>query len=473
MFCYSAAHATRKLHIFISTQHPWCQSLRSLLCVKPAVARSASKWARAMSGENANVRQFDLAAEHELRFEVPATCGDATITLLSGSAEIFGVEMALNRAYSLAPSMNAAAFTWFGAKLNLVAPPEALAYTATDTPMPEYVRAHAVIQSHRDAARESGSIGPRVVVVGPRDSGKTTLANILTAYCVRKNSSSVLVDLDPTATGAIAIVPGAMSVSVVTHLDIEEGGSIVERVSTIMYGNVSVKDNLPVVKKVLGSIGDLLNDLMSREQNSPHTGCIVDMCGDVDGEEGIDLLLSGIKAIEADVVFVLGGERLFASIRGRLTDATTQVVLLTKSGGVVTRDAVARQRRRSQRIREYFYGSDNRLNPFSTVIDFSTVTILQIGGEAAIVPDSLLPIGAESTLNPLKPSIVPLSRELLHSLLGVSQADSEDDVLTSAVHGFVHVSKIDVERNTLTVLAPSPGKLPSKFLVCGSIKWME
>jgi polyribonucleotide 5'-hydroxyl-kinase len=426
--------------------------------------------------ENANaLRQFDLQAEHELRFEVPADCTNATLTLISGSAEVFGVEMALNRAYALSPALNAAAFTWFGARLTLVAPPSALAYTATDTPMPDYIRVHAVLQSRRDRALQTGDRtgGPRAVIVGPRDAGKTALANILTAYCVKANASSILVDLDPAASGPIAVVPGAISVSVVTHLDIEEGGPVHDRVSTTMYGHVSALDNLLVVKKLMSSITTVLDGLMTEQKNSPASGCIVDMCGDVDGTEGLDLALAGITAVRADIVLVLGGERLFASIRSRLADSPTEVVLLTKSGGVVTRDTTIRQQARSRCIKEYFYGADNRLNPFSTVIDFTSVTILQIAGQASVVPDSVLPIGFESTLDPLKPSKVSLSRDLLHALLGVSQAEVEDDVLSKPVYGFVHVSKVDTERNTLTVLAPSPGRIPSKFFIQGSIKWME
>jgi polyribonucleotide 5'-hydroxyl-kinase len=426
-----------------------------------------------MASDGPAAQEFDLSAEHELRFEVPTDCSNATLTLTSGSAEVFGVEMALNRAYILPPGLNAAAFTWYGARLSLVAPPNALAYTATDTPMPEYIRAHAVLQSQRDVARQSGATGPRAVIVGPRDSGKTALAGILAAYCVKSNASSILVDLDPAASGVIAVVPGAFAISVVSHVDIEEAGAIHERVSATMYGHVSARNNIPVLRKVLSSITNQLDGLMSEPKNNAHAGCIVDMSGEVDGEEGLECILAGVEAVKANVVFVLGGERLVASIRSRLKDSSTSVVLLAKSGGVVSRDEAVRQRARSRAIKHYFYGPDNRLNPFTTVVDFATVTILHIVGEAAVISDSMLPIGAQSTLDPVKPTRVNLSRDLLHALLGVSQADSEDEVLSTPVFGFIHIARVDLERNTFTALAPSPGRLPSRFLILGSIKWME
>lgn len=43
----------------------------------------------------------------------------------------------------------------------------------------------------------------------------------------------------------------------------------------------------------------------------------------------------------------------------------------------------------------------------------------------------------------------------------------------SNVSGFVYVTEVDVLRKKITYLAPSPGALPSKFLVAGSLTWLE
>ncbi len=39
----------------------------------------------------------------------------------------------------------------------------------------------------------------------------------------------------------------------------------------------------------------------------------------------------------------------------------------------------------------------------------------------------MLPSGATSTLDPMKPTTVALSRDLLHNVLGMSQAKTEED----------------------------------------------
>lgn len=43
----------------------------------------------------------------------------------------------------------------------------------------------------------------------------------------------------------------------------------------------------------------------------------------------------------------------------------------------------------------------------------------------------------------------------------------------SNVSGFVYVTEVDAQRKKITFLAPSPGTLPGKILVGGSLSWLE
>ena len=60
----------------------------------------------------------------------------------------------------------------------------------------------------------------------------------------------------------------------------------------------------------------------------------------------------------------------------------------------------------------------------------------------------------------------------MHSVLGVSHAKSKEELLTANIAGVVYVSNIDVEKNQITLLAPSP-KLPGRYLILGSLKWLD
>jgi len=149
-----------------------------------------------------------------------------------------------------------------------------------------------------------------------------------------------------------------------------------------------------------------------------------------------------------------------------------EIVKMPKSGGVVARDQTRRRKARSSRIKEYFYGSLGDLCPYSTVIPFSKYIILKtnVGPQA---PSSALPIGAQPASDPMKPREVTPSTDLLHSILGVSHAQELDQILETNVAGFLYVTEVNLDKSTLTVLAPCPGPLPGKYLLLGNLKYLE
>lgn len=428
------------------------------------------------TNEGCEAKVYELKAEAELRFEIPVDCKNATISLTRGSAEIEGIELALKRAYVLTPGTSRAVFTWHGATVVLSAPTNALAYVASDTPMPTYLVAHAALQERRAVALRSGAAGPRALVVGPRDAGKTALVRTLAAYCVRENGAVLVGDLDSSGMGAVCLAPETLALSAVEHLDLEDGGLVHERVSAFMLGHQSPADNLPVTRAVYAAFASVVERHAAVAENRPHVGAIFDTCGDVERSDGAQCVVVAATALKADVVFVLGAERLCASIRQLLESeggVNTEVVLLNKSGGVVSRDANARRELISRGVRAYFYGPDSSLSPFRVVVDLKELTLLKVGGVRTVVPKGLLAVGAESTLDPIKPTPIKLTKDLLHAVLALSQADNEDDVLTSPVFGYVQVVLVDVDKSSVTVLAPSTGKIPGKFLLVGNTKWIE
>ena len=111
----------------------------------------------------------------QFRFEVPP--GEtATLTLLAGSAEIFGAEMVLNRAYTFSGTQQAV-FSWYGCTLE-VAGQTGHSYVATETPMEQYLSVHGELDTRRHTAQATGGDGPRVLICGPADTGKSSLARI-------------------------------------------------------------------------------------------------------------------------------------------------------------------------------------------------------------------------------------------------------------------------------------------------------
>jgi Pre-mRNA cleavage and polyadenylation factor IA/II complex, subunit CLP1 len=154
-----------------------------------------------------NGERHSLSPHQELRLEVPSHT-TVTLTLLSGSAEIFGAEMATltsdpsKQSYLISGPAKLAVFTWHGCVLDVdveFGKELEISYTSDETVANvAHVNTHAQLEAMRDEAMmdatgsssgekkvsgdAGGSDGPRVLVVGPADSGKTSLVKVLTSY---------------------------------------------------------------------------------------------------------------------------------------------------------------------------------------------------------------------------------------------------------------------------------------------------
>src|SRR5690242_1824603 len=117
-------------------------------------------------------REQDLPANTEYRFEVSFS-RTLTVRLRSGTAEYFGTELAPSTTYSF-QGTKGAIYTWHGCKLELGGEVES-DYVAEETPMMSLANLHFALELLRDksAASNGAEMGPRVLVVGAENAGKT------------------------------------------------------------------------------------------------------------------------------------------------------------------------------------------------------------------------------------------------------------------------------------------------------------
>ena len=109
-------------------------------------------------------------------------------------------------------------------------------YTAEETPMTSYTNLHFALERLRGQAEEaipsisdsnnggdaSGVLGPRVMIVGPVDAGKTSLVKLLTGYAIRQGRGPCIVNLDPRE--GVLSLPGTLTATTFsTIMDVEEG----------------------------------------------------------------------------------------------------------------------------------------------------------------------------------------------------------------------------------------------------------
>jgi len=411
-------------------------------------------------------KEFKLQEYSELRFEVE-TKATVQIEMTDGQAEIFGTELAKNREYQFAFGAKVAIFTWHGCTIILKGNTE-VAYTSTETPMVTYVNTHAALEQMRVKAESDDTRGPRMLVVGPTDVGKSTFCRILVNYAVRLGRSPVIADID-VGQGDIGL-PGTIGAMVAERsADVEEGFSQAAPL-IFHYGHKSPNDNLQLYNMLVSRLAEIINVRSEQSKRVNSSGVIINTAGWIRGA-GYECLKQAAGAFEVDVICVLDQERLYNQLKGDMPEFV-KIVLLPKSGGVVERSQSTRAEARDLRIREYFYGLKNNFFPHSFDVKFNDVKIFKVG--APSLPDSCLPLGmkSEDSKTKLVPTLPTMS--MLHHVLSVSAATTVDpDVVETNVLGFVVVTHVDMDKSMFTVLSPSPRPLPRNILLVTDIQYMD
>ncbi|XP_057422871.1 protein CLP1 homolog [Lotus japonicus] len=429
----------------------------------------------AVAGGSSTIKQVKLERESELRIEV-GNDAPLRLRLLNGTAEIFGTELPPEIWLNFPPRLKFAVFTWYGATIEMDGSTET-DYTADETPMVSYVNVHAVLEGRRSRAKASpsddpeSSQGPRVIVVGPTDSGKSTLSRMLLSWAAKQGWKPTFIDLDIgqgsiTIPGCIAATPIEMPIDPVEGIPLE--------IPLVYFHGHSAPSNntAEIYRVIVKELAGILERQFAGNAESRAAGMVINTMGWIEGL-GYELLLHSIRTFKANVVLVLGQEKLCSMLKNELKgEPKVDVVKLQRSGGVVSRNSKVRQNARSYKIREYFYGLGNDLSPHSNIANFSDLFVYRIGGGPQ-APRSALPIGAEPAADPTRLVPVNINHDLLHAVLAVSFAKEPDEIISSNVAGFIYVTDIDIQRKKITYLAPSAGELPSKYLIIGNITWRE
>ncbi|KAI0797538.1 hypothetical protein C8Q75DRAFT_738679 [Abortiporus biennis] len=494
-------------------------------------------------------REWVLNPESEYRFELdPGT--SLAIKLIHGQAEIFGAELLDGKNYIFYEECKAAVYTWRGCTLEVTGQPS-VEYISEETPMSAYSNLHIAFEAMRvkallhtrittypdtataqDIADDSDgpSDAPRILILGPECSGKTTVTKLLLNYATRAGQgwSPMLVNVDPSEGGPM--LPGAISVTpisfpIYTSTPAHCLGSAETTAPTHIpsnsllplgywYGHAQTKRNPLLLDRLIRNLGENIWDRWDTDTQGKASGLIVDTPSSFAASSGSSndhrnsLIKACVDAFRINVILVVGHEKLNVEMQ-RTYGNNISVVKIPKSGGVVELDALYRSRIHKYQMHSYMYGeritlpkglaqptstsansiliagepySDFTLSPSSTIVPFGDLSIWRIG-EETMAPTSALPIGATRVVSEMQPLLVDPSQSgsgLYNSLLAIIAPPNPDEserydeeILDLHIVGFIVISSIDIPNKRMTVLAPSQASLVGKTAIVGSFEWQE
>ncbi|KAF5291354.1 hypothetical protein FQA39_LY03505 [Lamprigera yunnana] len=414
-----------------------------------------------------STQEFRLDVDSELRFELESKSEKVYIILKSGVAEVFGTELVKGKTYEFTAGAKIAIFTWQGCLIELKGKTD-VSYVAKETPMILYCNCHAALEVMRSDAEKENKKGPIAMVVGPCDVGKSTLCRLLLNYAVRVGRRPLYVDLD---VGQCSIsIPGTIGALLIERPASLDEGFSQEAPLVYNFGHKMPSANCTLFNMLYTQLASSVLEKIETHKKTKASGVIINTCGWIKGE-GYKELTQVARTFEVDIILVLDQERLYNELV-RDMPAFVKVVYLPKSGGVVERSQTVRRENRDLKIREYFYGTPkNSVYPHSFDIKWAEVKIFKIGAPA--LPDSCLPLGMKAEDHLTKVVNLAPNPGILHHLMAVSYATKEEEIILSHVAGFVCVTNIDMERQTLTFLSPQPKPLPNNLLVLSDLQFMD
>lgn len=168
-------------------------------------------------------------------------------------------------------------------------------YLAEETPMISYVNLHFALERVRDEAILGEADRPRVLLLGPENAGKTSLAKLLTAYATKMGRQPLIVNLD-TKEGMLSIPGSLTAASFPSIIDIEHGWGNsptngpsqvpVKLPLVYFYGKANPEEFTQVFNPLVTRLGLSVMSRLQDDVEAKQAGCIIDTPGVISQGKG-------------------------------------------------------------------------------------------------------------------------------------------------------------------------------------------
>lgn len=173
-----------------------------------------------------------------------------------------------------------------------------------------------------------------------------------------------------------------------------------------------------------------------------------------------DILNFIIDAFQVDKILIIEHDWLSRSVQKR----NIQPLPLIKLGSVVPIEAEFKGKMQTNLLSTYF----NQFQIHKLTVTFDEIKIYKVIGLTYSASTRMYGDTNKSE-NLILNQIAPTLDDLLNTILGVL-ADPEQ-AMRSSIYGLVHVIEVDEFHQSITLL--SPGLLPSKHFILGTVKKLK
>lgn len=444
------------------------------------------------------MQEYCLGRLQELRIRVGKT--PIELRVINGSATIFGCLLKMNFSYifRVDESFAITSLDQNGCKINICGEPHSIYIPSIEPQLLPYLNFEAFVYSMRTNFQEKNDKGPVILIVGPRECGKSSFCRLLCNYgSYETKREMVYMDLDPdlndlTIPGCIAARIWKRAMALPFGCNQEDIFAQNDCGITMWFGYTNPLKAISLYKRLYKQLYLLVQariaGLCHKTQNEARSsGIIINTisCNDMNTDT-YNCITQQINDFNIDAIVVMGDEALHQ----KMTKDTTipkniPVYFQPKSSGVVPR--LSRNDVRQQRIQDYFYGpkrpheDDLGFEPFDCFrVEVKETDICVKFGDGSVPRDSTLPIGKKPHLDPDRAQIVHLSEYNFHVVAFVPNVlpkmvkdygiDDQQKINMQPVIGFGYVSQT---RPSCYLTIPGEHLPKGCAILVGSITYRE
>ncbi|XDT42197.1 Pre-mRNA cleavage complex II protein Clp1 [Nakaseomyces glabratus] len=431
--------------------------------------------------EDANqVHTLVIPSGHIWRVELSSD-EKLSLKVTAGIGEIFGTELANNVEY-----------TFWDWKFGIYAVEEleiewkCPQLHDRELSIVENTTAHNVYNLHfaLEKMRSSTFDGPRIMVVGEKNTGKTALCRTLCSYAIKnKPYQPMFVNLNPvepifSPPGCVTAVP----ISSTLDAQLPRWGETMTSGATRLHGKQpiiknfgfeTIAENRSLYKLVTKKLFETVSERLQNDSLVHRSGCIVDSPPLENCDDEYSELVEAIVGLRINYLIILcndndKGREIYTKVSKIVnTYVGERLLRVPTMAGVFEKDDVYIRAQQRAAIREYFYGDTRTvLSPYNLGCDTSDITVWR--------PKSVLQ-GENTNLDTLEVAPVD-SSTLQYALVAITYASRKSDseeVLQAPILGFGLITELNEKRNKLKILLPVPGRLPPNAMILTSFRYLE